>query len=69
MMVAWVGMAAGGYLGGVLFDLSQSYTTSFLLAGMSGVLNLVVIAAYAATKNSSAMPIKLKGKSAGAHTM
>ena len=29
MMVAWAGMAAGGYVGGVLFDLSLSYTLSF----------------------------------------
>ena len=44
MMVAWVGMAAGGYLGGLLFDLSRSYTVSFVLAGMAGVLNLAVLA-------------------------
>src|SRR5262245_24386574 len=30
MMVAWTGMASGGYVGGVLFDLSLSYTLSFL---------------------------------------
>src|SRR5215510_7977248 len=50
MMVAWTGMAAGGYVGGVLFDLSLSYTLSFLLAGVAGVLNLAVIGAFA-TKN------------------
>jgi len=43
MMVAWAGMAAGGYVGGVLFDLSRSYTLSFVLAGVSGVLNLAVL--------------------------
>jgi len=43
MMAAWAGMAVGGYAGGVLFDLSQSYTISFLLAAMSGVLNLAVL--------------------------
>ena len=32
MMVAWAGMASGGYVGGVLFDLSLSYTLSFMLA-------------------------------------
>jgi hypothetical protein len=53
MMVAWAGMAAGGYVGGVLFDLSLSYTLSFLLAGLAGVLNLAVIAAFATTKNLS----------------
>ena len=38
MMVAWAGMAAGGYAGGVLFDLSLSYTPSFVVAGVAGVL-------------------------------
>jgi MFS family permease len=68
MMVAWAGMAAGGYVGGVLFDFSLSYTSSFLLAAMSGVLNLVVIAAAATI---TTIPVKLQGKqkSAGAHTM
>ena len=45
MMVAWAGMAAGGYMGGLLFDVSRSYTLSFVLAGMSGVLNLAVLGA------------------------
>ena len=36
MMVAWAGMAAGGYVGGVLFDLSLSYTLSFVVAGAAG---------------------------------
>jgi len=55
MMVAWAGMAAGGYAGGVLFDVSLSYTLSFLLAGMAGVLNLAVIGAFAATKDVSSI--------------
>src|SRR5262245_5372973 len=61
MMVAWVGMASGGYLGGVLFDLSLSYTLSFLLAAMAGVLNLAVIGALATTKNVSLIPEILEG--------
>ncbi len=48
MMIAWAGMAAGGYTGGAAFDLSRSYTLSFVLAGISGVLNLVVIGALIA---------------------
>ena len=56
MMVAWAGMATGGYLGGVLFDLSLSYTLAFLLAAMAGVLNLAVIAAFAMAKNVSVIP-------------
>ena len=50
MMVAWAGKASGGYVGGVLFDLSLSYTLSFLLAGMAGVLNLAVIGAFETSK-------------------
>jgi MFS family permease len=50
MMVAWAGMAAGGYLGGLLFDLSRSYTASFVLASLAGVLNLAVIARIAARR-------------------
>jgi MFS family permease len=51
MTVAWAGMASGGYVGGALFDLSLSYTLSFLLAGMAGVLNLAVIGSFATTKD------------------
>jgi len=47
MMVGWIGMAAGGYAGGALFAASLSYTLSFVLAGIAGVLSLVVIAAVA----------------------
>ena len=60
MMVAWAGMAAGGYAGGVLFDLSVSYTLSFLLAGIAGVLNLAVIGTFATTKDVSLIPEILK---------
>src|SRR5690349_18595164 len=64
MMVAWAGMAAGGYAGGVLFDLSLSYTLSFLLAGIAGVLNLVVICAFAMTKDVSLIAEILKASKA-----
>jgi len=50
MMVAWFGMAAGGYMGGVLFDLSQAYTLPFMLASLSGGLNLLVLASIALAK-------------------
>ena len=53
MMIAWAGMATGGYLGGLLFDFSRSYTASFVLASIAGVLNLVVIATIAATRTPS----------------
>jgi hypothetical protein len=61
MMVAWAGMASGGYVGGVLFDWWLSYTLAFLLASMAGVLNLAVIGAFARTKNVSSIPEILEG--------
>ena len=54
-------MIAIGLTGGVLFDLSLSYTLSFLLAGMAGVLNLAVIGAFATTKNVSSILEILEG--------
>jgi MFS family permease len=56
MMVAWAGMASGGYIGGALYDLSLSYTFSFLLAGIAGLLNLGVIGALDKRKNGSPDP-------------
>ena len=55
MMIAWAGMAAGGYAGGLLFDLSLSYTLSFLVAGLAGILNLAVLAAFALTRTCTSI--------------
>lgn len=44
MLVAWIGMGTGGYVGGLVFDHTGSYTQSFHLAFLAGVANLVVIA-------------------------
>jgi predicted MFS family arabinose efflux permease len=44
MLVAWAGMGVGGYAGGLLFDLTLSYTLSFTLAALAGLLNLATIA-------------------------
>ena len=41
--------------GGVLFDMSRSYTPSFVFAGISGVLNLAVIGALITRSVSSLM--------------
>lgn len=60
MMVAWAGMAAGGYMGGVLFDFSRSYMLSFLLAGVAGVLNLAVIGALTMRKPDCSAPVILE---------
>ena len=54
MMVAWAGMAAGGYAGGVLFDLSLSYTPSFVVASAAGVLNLAVLGTLQLLRASTA---------------
>jgi predicted MFS family arabinose efflux permease len=62
MMVAWAGMAVGGYMGGVLFDFSRSYTLSFLLAGVAGVLNLAVIGALTMRKPDCSTPVILEHK-------
>jgi MFS family permease len=47
MLVAWAGMGAGGYAGGLLFDAFASYAPSFALAGAAGGLNLVALLALA----------------------
>jgi MFS family permease len=47
MLIAWAGMAAGGYAGGVLYDLFGSYAPAFVLAGAAGGLNLLALNALA----------------------
>jgi MFS family permease len=44
MFFAWVGMAAGGWQGGVFYDLCGSYGVSFANASLGGVANLLVLA-------------------------
>ena len=43
----WIGMGLGGYLGGRLFDLQGSYTTSFAFAMAMGLINLVILGLFA----------------------
>lgn len=40
---AWLGHAIGGYQGAAAFDLTQSYTNSFLVGSLAGLLNLAVV--------------------------
>jgi hypothetical protein len=40
-------MAAGGYAGGLLYDLFASYALAFVLAGVAGGLNLIALLALA----------------------
>lgn len=42
-MVAWLGMGAGGYVSGFLFDATASYTASFALAAAAGAANFLVL--------------------------
>jgi MFS family permease len=44
MMIAWAGMASSSYFSGRMFDITLSYNLSFVVAGITGTLNLVVLA-------------------------
>jgi predicted MFS family arabinose efflux permease len=39
----WVGMAMGGYLGGVFFDHSGNYVNAFAFASAAGFINLFIL--------------------------
>ncbi|HEX6363856.1 MAG TPA: MFS transporter, partial [Albitalea sp.] len=43
MCFAWVGMALGGWQGGVFYDLCGEYGVSFVNASLGGVANLMVL--------------------------
>jgi len=42
---AWMGHGIGGYQGGLFFDLTGNYTTSYAIAVVVGVLNLLIVGA------------------------
>jgi MFS family permease len=44
MMIAWAGMASSSYFSGRLFDITLSYNLSFVVAGITGTLKLMVLA-------------------------
>jgi MFS family permease len=46
-LLAWLGMGAGGYGGGICFDRTGSYGLSFTLAGLAGLANLATLALLA----------------------
>jgi MFS family permease len=57
-MVAWLGMGAGGYVAGWLFDQTGSYAASFALAAAAGGANLLVLVLLARRRNaSSSQPV------------
>tara|TARA_B100000214_G_scaffold74710_1_gene50244 strand:+ start:1497 stop:2720 length:1224 start_codon:yes stop_codon:yes gene_type:complete len=39
----WIGMGLGGFLGGYFFDIYGNYNWAFLFAGISGVINLIIL--------------------------
>ena len=42
----WIGMGLGGFLGGYLFDINGDYTLAFTIAGISGFINLIILAIF-----------------------
>ncbi len=57
-LFAWLGMGAGGYQGGLCFDLSGDYTLSFMSAAAAGAANLASLAILGA--------LIVRGRRAGA---
>jgi hypothetical protein len=45
-LFAWGGMGFGGYQGGYCFDLTGSYSISFLSAVLAGGANLLVVGGF-----------------------
>ncbi len=54
-MVAWLGMGAGAYVSGWLFDVTGSYGASFALAAAAGAANLATLVLLARIKNAKRM--------------
>jgi MFS family permease len=44
MFFGWIGMAIGGWQGGLFYDLCGDYVTSFANASLAGVANLLILA-------------------------
>ena len=43
LLFGWAGMGFGAYMGGVLFDWTGSYATSFGVAAISGTINITIL--------------------------
>jgi len=56
-----VGMSLGGYLGGLIYDLSGGYPIAFATGAVAGVLNLLIIGSLLATtrarQSAAAVPV------------
>ena len=42
-LLAWIGMGAGGWQGGLFYDLSGDYTLSYAMAALAGAVNLAIL--------------------------
>lgn len=42
----WIGMGLGGFLGGYFFDIYEDYNWAFSFAGLSGVINLIILSFF-----------------------
>ena len=42
----WIGMGLGGFLGGYFFDIYGNYNWAFKFAGLSGVINLIILSFF-----------------------
>jgi MFS family permease len=42
----WLGMGAGGFIGGLLFDATGNYEWSFSYAAIFGIINLILLLAF-----------------------
>ncbi|MGI9385601.1 MAG: MFS transporter [Methyloligellaceae bacterium] len=47
LLFAWIGMAVGAYMAGLLFDWTQTYVFSFAGAMVSGLVNLAIVSLLA----------------------
>jgi MFS family permease len=57
-LLAWLGMGAGGYGGGLCFDQTGSYGLSFTVAGLAGFANLATLALLAGLVHLGRMRLK-----------
>jgi MFS family permease len=55
-MIAWLGMGAGGYVSGWLYDVTGSYAASFALAAAAGAANLVTLIVLAHVRSAPPVP-------------
>lgn len=47
VLFGWVGMGLGAYFGGLFFDWTGDYRTSFAMAAIAGVVNLAILSSLA----------------------